>query len=602
MPERKRCYYEVLGVEETATERELTKAYRKMALLLHPDKNHQRQDAAAEEFKEVQNAYQVLNDADERAWYDSHKEQILSGNADGGTAAPDELNLYEFTSGSCHRGYGDDEGGFYAVFRKMFETVIKEDAKYQKFTAPPPPFGDSTTPYAEVQSFYSFWLSYSTRKTFAWKDEYKPSEFPDRFQRRAAERENDKARATARSEYNGTLRFVVNFVKRRDPRVKAEGERQEAIREEKERQRDLAQAEGIRKRQAEMKELKKEADAEEDAWAEQHEAREAALQELYEKKASADAERQAEEEEERRQEAELAAATATALRCEACKARFKTEKLMDEHVKSAKHKNKVKQMIQKGELPEGWTPGAVSSGSAAAGTAEDGAEEGAASPVGEDSTKPAAVQKDAASESGTVSTEQNVRAAKKAALKKKELQRKAALQAEIIEVAQAKASKNAPKKGKKGKKGVDTDSDDDEPAPAAAPKPAKGAKQPAASASPAQPEPAPAKGKQTDQAKPRNAKGKKGKQDDSDSDDGARRPTNSLAAEVDATLAAASKAAQDKKKSDKQARRDAGIRSGPKKSRSMSESDESSAGESDDEAIGARGGGFAALSKGGKRR
>jgi molecular chaperone DnaJ len=65
----KRDYYEVLGVERSASDEDLKKAYRKLALKYHPDKNPG--DKAAEErFKEIGEAYQVLCDAERRTAYD----------------------------------------------------------------------------------------------------------------------------------------------------------------------------------------------------------------------------------------------------------------------------------------------------------------------------------------------------------------------------------------------------------------------------------------------------------------------------------------------------------------------------------------------------
>ena len=61
----KRDYYEVLGVSKTATDDELKKAYRKLAKKYHPDTNPDDKDAEAK-FKEVQEAYAVLSDADRR--------------------------------------------------------------------------------------------------------------------------------------------------------------------------------------------------------------------------------------------------------------------------------------------------------------------------------------------------------------------------------------------------------------------------------------------------------------------------------------------------------------------------------------------------------
>src|SRR5207245_382025 len=65
----KRDYYAVLGVDRSAQEQDIKRAYRKLALELHPDRNPG--DAQAEErFKEASEAYAVLSDADKRASYD----------------------------------------------------------------------------------------------------------------------------------------------------------------------------------------------------------------------------------------------------------------------------------------------------------------------------------------------------------------------------------------------------------------------------------------------------------------------------------------------------------------------------------------------------
>jgi molecular chaperone DnaJ len=64
----KRDYYEVLGVERTCTDEELKRAFRKLAFKYHPD--HNRGDGAEEQFKEINEAYQVLCDPEKRAAYD----------------------------------------------------------------------------------------------------------------------------------------------------------------------------------------------------------------------------------------------------------------------------------------------------------------------------------------------------------------------------------------------------------------------------------------------------------------------------------------------------------------------------------------------------
>ena len=67
--QNKRDYYEVLGVEKSASDAEIKKAYRKMAQKYHPDMNPDDPNAEAK-FKEASEAYAVLSDADKRKQYD----------------------------------------------------------------------------------------------------------------------------------------------------------------------------------------------------------------------------------------------------------------------------------------------------------------------------------------------------------------------------------------------------------------------------------------------------------------------------------------------------------------------------------------------------
>ncbi|MBR3877218.1 MAG: molecular chaperone DnaJ [Bacteroidaceae bacterium] len=79
----KRDYYEVLGVEKNASANDIKKAYRKLAIQYHPDKNPD-DKKAEEKFKEAAEAYSVLSDPDKRARYDQFGHEGLGGAAGGG--------------------------------------------------------------------------------------------------------------------------------------------------------------------------------------------------------------------------------------------------------------------------------------------------------------------------------------------------------------------------------------------------------------------------------------------------------------------------------------------------------------------------------------
>ena len=76
-------FYSVLGVSKTASDDEIKKAYRKLAMQYHPDRNNGSREAE-EKFKEITEAYDVLRDANKRAAYDRYGEAGLRGGAGGG--------------------------------------------------------------------------------------------------------------------------------------------------------------------------------------------------------------------------------------------------------------------------------------------------------------------------------------------------------------------------------------------------------------------------------------------------------------------------------------------------------------------------------------
>lgn len=101
-------FYKTLGVSESATDKEITKAYRKLARELHPDKNPG-DDVAEEKFKDVSAAYDVLGDDDKRAEYDEVRR--MGPSAMGGQ--PGAPGGFSFNVGDMNGGLGDVLGGMF---------------------------------------------------------------------------------------------------------------------------------------------------------------------------------------------------------------------------------------------------------------------------------------------------------------------------------------------------------------------------------------------------------------------------------------------------------------------------------------------------------
>jgi curved DNA-binding protein CbpA len=109
-------YYKVLGVEKNASEADIAKAYKKLALKHHPDKNPNRKDQAEEDFKKITEAYEVLHDSEKRKNYDMFgKDGPRGGNPQSGDS--------NFAPGgqTMSREYADE------IFRSFFGSGTNGD-------------------------------------------------------------------------------------------------------------------------------------------------------------------------------------------------------------------------------------------------------------------------------------------------------------------------------------------------------------------------------------------------------------------------------------------------------------------------------------------
>jgi DnaJ-class molecular chaperone len=118
-------YYKILGVSKTASAEDIKRAYRKLALQYHPDKNKTKE--AEEKFKEINHAYEVLSDPQKRQQYDQFGPQAFTGGQGpfgGGFGGFRQQGPFTYTYSTGRQGaQGFDFGGFtdpFEIFEQFF--------------------------------------------------------------------------------------------------------------------------------------------------------------------------------------------------------------------------------------------------------------------------------------------------------------------------------------------------------------------------------------------------------------------------------------------------------------------------------------------------
>ena len=244
-----RCHYDVLGIERDADAVIVKKAHRKLALKHHPDKtvnkDEQQKQESAIEFKLIQAAYECLSDPVERKWYDEHRDMILRGGGLHGSEGGDGESsfLYDVTPfhfSGCYDGHDDDTPeNFYSVYGECFECIYNGEKdgfisegnidlnEMTNAHLSEVSFGNSKSKWKEVSAFYNSWEAFCSCLSFAWVDTYHLNDIREALSRRIRrlmEDDNRKKRKAAKKKRVEEICALVRFVKKRDPRVRAQKE------------------------------------------------------------------------------------------------------------------------------------------------------------------------------------------------------------------------------------------------------------------------------------------------------------------------------------------------------------------------------------------
>ena len=275
-------YYKILGLEEkflNSKEDDFRKAYKKMALIYHPDKNRENkglpgvsEDQIKEEVKkdkekemeikekneneeEVQNKEnkensQKKSEEDEQKEREINKKWLKLKEAYETLSDPEKRKKYDSTyvfDDTIPEDIEYDTKEFFVTFGPIF---LKNSIWSKK--KPVPKIGDINTPLDKVRKFYKFWSNFQSWRDFSVEGEYDLEEATSRFEKRQMLKENRKMKAALLKEEKMRIDNLTNIAYKRDPRIIEEERRIQKEREEERKQRAI-----LKQKQKEEEELRR---------------------------------------------------------------------------------------------------------------------------------------------------------------------------------------------------------------------------------------------------------------------------------------------------------------------------------------------------------
>ena len=272
-------YYKILGLEDkflNAKEEDFRKAYKKLAIIYHPDKNKENKSlpgVSDEQIKEEikkdlekenksgnenddednnknnENENKINKEEDQKN-REINKKWLKLKEAYDTLSDPEKRKKYDSTivfDDSIPEDIPYTENNFFSTFGPVFlQNSIWSKKK------PVPKLGDMNSPLQKVKLFYKFWHNFQSWRDFSVEGEYDLEEATSRFEKRQMLKENKKMKASMKKEEKIRIDNLINIAYKRDPRIIEEEKRLEKEKEEEKKRRALE-----RQKQKEEQELRR---------------------------------------------------------------------------------------------------------------------------------------------------------------------------------------------------------------------------------------------------------------------------------------------------------------------------------------------------------
>ena len=265
-------YYKILGLEDkflNAKEEDFRKAYKKLALIYHPDKNKDNkslQGVSEEQIKEeikkdLEKENKLGNEKDDDEDNEDNKDNNNINNEKKISKEEEqrnrEINKKWLKLKEAYDTLSDPEKRKKYDSTIIFDDSIPEDKEYTEKSffstfgpvflkngiwskkKPVPKLGDMQSPLQKVKLFYKFWHNFQSWRDFSVEGEYDIEEATSRFEKRQMLKENKKMKASMKKEEKIRIDNLINIAYKRDPRIIEEVKRIEKEREEEKKRRAL---------------------------------------------------------------------------------------------------------------------------------------------------------------------------------------------------------------------------------------------------------------------------------------------------------------------------------------------------------------------------